>query len=509
MGSVSTEAKVGLFVLAALIILAYMSFQVGEYGFGLKKGYTVNAVFDNVSGLEKDASVQIAGVEVGRVEAISLRMGKALVVMRILPGVQLEEDVVASIKTHGILGDKYIEIAPGTRGISYIEEGGEIARVERQADIDKLLREVSLISEDIKVVTASLRAVVGGEEGEASLRAIIDNTRELSENLNKIIKQNDEKLGVMVSSLTRASKEMEKTFAALSDVTGKIKRGEGTVGKLIKDDGVFNNLNETVASLKDITDRINRGEGTVGKLVKDEGVADNLNETLVSIRDISEKINRGEGTIGRLVSDEETVDNLNAGLKSIEESMKGINKYVSKSEQFRTFLSYRGEFLFGKSDAKSYLDLKIQPKWDKFYILGIVADPRGKRKVTDSTTDGVTTRTEEWDKGGLLFNVEIGKRFKDVVLRGGLLESTGGIGVDYYALNDDLKFTFEAFDFDTDREPHLKVFGEYELLKHVYLSAGWDDFLSDEGNESPFIGFSIRFEDDDLKYLLTSAPIPK
>jgi len=544
MGSVSTEAKVGLFVLAALIILAYMSFQVGEYGFGLKKGYTVNAVFDNASGLEKDASVQIAGVEVGRVEAISLRMGKALVAMRILPGVQLEEDVVASIKTHGILGDKYIEIAPGTRGVSYIEEGGEIARVERQADIDKLLREVGLIAEDIKVVTASLRAVVGGEEGEASLRAIIDNTRELSENLNNVIKQNDEKLGVMVSSLTRASKEMEKTFAALSDITGRIKRGEGTVGKLIKDDGVFDNLNETVASLKEITDRINRGEGTVGKLVrddsvfdnlnetvaslkeitdrinrgegtvgklvKDDGVADNLNETLISIRDISEKISRGEGTIGRLVNEEETVDNLNAGLKSIDESMKGINKYVSKSEQFRTFLSYRGEFLFDKSDAKSYLDMKIQPKWDKFYILGIVADPRGKRKVTDSTTGGGSpTRTEEWDRGGLLFNVEIGKRFKDVVLRGGLLESTGGIGIDYYALNDDLKFTFEAFDFDTDREPHLKVFGEYELLKHVYLSAGWDDFLSDEGNESPFIGFSIRFEDDDLKYLLTSVPIPK
>lgn len=509
MGSVSTEAKVGLFVLVALILLAYMSFRVGEYGFGFKKGYIVNAVFDNAAGLEKDATVQIAGVEVGRVEEISLKDGKALVAMRIFPTIKLEKDAIASIKTHGILGDKYIEIQPGVEKASYIEEGGEIAEVERQADIDKLLRELGLIAEDVKAVTTSLRAVVGGEEGEASLRAIVNNTRELTENLNNVVKQNDEKLGVMVTSLTRASKEMEKTFAALSDVTGRIKRGEGTVGKLISDEGVFDNLNETVASLKEITDRINRGEGTVGKLVNDEGVADNLNETLLSMRDISDKINKGEGTIGRLVNEEETIDNLNAGLKSIDESMKGINRYVSKSEQFRTFLSYRGEYLFDNSDAKSYLDLKIQPKWDKFYILGIVADPRGKRKVTDSITGGTTTRTEEWDKNGLLFNVEIGKRFKDLILRGGLLESTGGIGIDYFALNDDLKFTFEAFDFDTDRDPHLKVFAEYELLKHVYLSAGWDDFVSDEGNESPFIGFSIRFEDDDLKYLLTSAPLPK
>jgi phospholipid/cholesterol/gamma-HCH transport system substrate-binding protein len=393
--------------------------------------------------------------------------------------------------------------------VSYIEEGGEIARVERQADIDKLLRELGLIAEDVKAVTASLRAVAGGEEGEASLRAIVNNTRELSENLNNVVKRNEDRLGIMISNLTSASKEMEKTFVALSDVTERIKRGEGSVGKLIKDDRVFDNLNETVASLKDIMEKINRGEGTVGKLVNEERVVDNLNETLVSMKDISDKINKGEGTIGKLVNDEETVNNLNAGLKSIDESMKGINRYVSKSEQFRTFLSYRGEYLFDKSDAKSYLDLKFQPKWDKFYILGVVTDPRGKRTVTDRTTDGKTTRTEEWEKDELLFNVEIGKRFKDVVLRGGLLESTGGIGLDYFALNDDLKFTCEAFDFDADRDPHLKVFAEYELLKHVYLSAGWDDFLSNEGNESPFIGFSIRFEDDDLKYLLTSAPLPK
>lgn len=116
MGSISTEAKVGLFVLVALIILGYMSFRVGQYGFGLKKGYTVNAVFDNVAGLNKDADVMIAGVEVGKVEGIGLKDGRALVTMRIVPAVRLEKDVVVTIKTHGILGDKYIEIVPGTRG---------------------------------------------------------------------------------------------------------------------------------------------------------------------------------------------------------------------------------------------------------------------------------------------------------------------------------------------------------------------------------------------------------
>ncbi len=476
MFSISTEAKVGLFVLVALIILGYMSFRVGEYGFGLKKGYLVTAVFDNAAGLDKDASVMVAGVEVGRVEKIGLTDGKALVTMRIIPDVKLEKDVTASIKTHGILGEKFIEIMPGTKGMTYIESGEQITQVEKQADVDKLLRELGTIASDVMQVTASLKKVVGSEEGEGNLRAILMNTRELSKSLNKVVQQNDEKFNIMVDNLQSAAVEMQKTFAALSDITERINKGEGTIGQLVNKEGVFENLDKTVASLQDITD----------------------------------KINDGKGTIGRLINDEETVDNLNASLKSLDESMEGIDRYVSRAEQFRTFLSYRGEYLFDKSATKSYLELKIQPKEDKFYILGIVNDPRGKRSVKEYTySNGITYTETEWDKSKFLFNLEIAKRYKDIVLRGGLLESTGGAGIDYFAFNDNLKLTFEAFDFDMDRDPHLKVFAEYRLFKHVYLTAGWDDFISDEGNDSPFAGIAIRFEDEDLKYLLTSTPIPK
>ena len=229
---------------------------------------------------------------------------------------------------------------------------------------------------------------------------------------------------------------------------------------------------------------------------------DKLNKTLASLEEVTEKINEGRGTIGKLVNDDETVRNLNEGLT-------GLNRYVNKAEQFRTFLSYRGEYLFEKSNAKSYLDLRIQPNEDKFYILGIVSDPRGKRTTRDYITNGVTTRTEEWDRDGLLFNLQIGKRYRDLVLRGGLIESTGGFGIDYFALNDKLKFSFEAFDFSSDRRAHLKTGVEYRLLKHLYLTAGWDDFISDQDNRSFYGGFAIRFEDDDLKYLLTTTPIPK
>jgi phospholipid/cholesterol/gamma-HCH transport system substrate-binding protein len=483
MQSISTEAKVGIFVLIGLIILAYMSFKVGQQGFGLKKGYVITAVFDNVSGLEKKgASVQMAGVEIGTVEDISLRNGKALVTMRIHSDVKLPVDSTATIRTHGVLGDKYIEIIPGAgltgseseiSATQYLKEGDQIRNTERQADLDRLLNQFALVMDDIKTITSSLSNTIGSEEGEEQIRQTLANVRSLSENLNRIVAQNDDKFNQMIDSLRSASQEMDKTFAALSQVT----------------------------------DDINKGKGTVGALVKDKTLADNLQKTLASLQDISNKINEGRGSIGKLVNDEETVNNLNEGLT-------GINRYINKAEQFRILVNYRGEYLFDTSNAKSYLEMRIQPKEDKFYLIGLVSDPRGRRQETVTTTNGVTTDTVEYNKDKLLLNAQIGKRFKDIVLRGGVFENTGGVGLDYYTLNDRLQFTFEAFDFGSSgsgsgHKAHLKAYGEYRLLKHIYLSAGWDDFISNQGNSSPFMGFSIKFSDDDLKYLLMNAPIPR
>jgi phospholipid/cholesterol/gamma-HCH transport system substrate-binding protein len=493
MFSVSSEAKVGLFVLVGLLILGYMSFQVGKQSFGSKSGYTLEVTFDNVAGLDRDASVQIAGVEVGRVESIRLEGGKALVRLRIGANVKLEKDAIAAIKTHGILGEKYVELHPGTPGAAILAPGEQITQTERQADIDRLLNQLSLIAEDVRGVTSSLNQALSGQAGEeaihhiltntrdltknlnnvivsneTALRAAIENTRQLTGNLNRVVTQNDEKVGQVMDSLKAASKEMEKSFTSLSEIAGGV----------------------------------NRGEGTLGKLAKDPTTADKLNKTLASLQEVSEKINEGRGSIGKLINDDETIRNLNEGLT-------GLNRYMNKAEQFRTFLGYRGEYLFDKSNAKSYLELRIQPKEDKFYLLGIVSDPRGRRTTKDVTVGGVTTRTEEWDRNGILFNAQIAKRYRDLVLRGGLLESTGGVGVDYLALSDKLKLSFEAFDFGNDRRAHLKAGAEFQILKHLYLSGGWDDFISDQNNRSVYGGFSIRFEDDDLKYLLSTTPIPK
>ena len=184
---------------------------------------------------------------------------------------------------------------------------------------------------------------------------------------------------------------------------------------------------------------------------------------------------------------------------------------MQKQESFKTYLNYRGEYLFDSEDVKSYLTLRIQPRKDKYYLLQIVDDPKGVKSKTDITTstDGgtpTTQHTEKNDKDDIKFSAQIAKRYHDLGLRGGIFESTGGFAFDYYLLKDRLTLSLEAFDFDSDSNAHLKFKADFSPVKHLYITSGFDDFISDEGNESFFIGAGINFLDDDLKVLLSNMP---
>jgi phospholipid/cholesterol/gamma-HCH transport system substrate-binding protein len=115
----------------------------------------------------------------------------------------------------------------------------------------------------------------------------------------------------------------------------------------------------------------------------------------------------------------------------------------------------------------------------------------------------------ETDKDALKFSAQIAKRYYDIAFRGGLFESTGGLAIDYYFFDDRLTFSMEAFDFDPDRNAHLKFKADFTPFQHIYLIAGYDDFISNQGKESFFVGAGISFSDEDIKSLLTNIPIPK
>jgi len=129
---------VGIFVVIGVAALAYLSVKLGQVSFFGAGGYVVTADFPSVGGLKPGSTVEIAGVEIGRVESIGLADYQAHVTLRINKGVKLQEDSIASIKTKGLIGEKYLRISPGGSD-RIIPPNGKIREVEAPVDFEELL----------------------------------------------------------------------------------------------------------------------------------------------------------------------------------------------------------------------------------------------------------------------------------------------------------------------------------------------------------------------------------
>ena len=201
---VSTEAKVGILVLVGLILLFFMSFRVSRLE--RFKGVVYTALFPSVSGLAINANVEVAGVPVGRVEKIGLKKGMAEVTMKIGQA-QIHTDAEAAVKTHGMLGDKYIEVKPGSPDAPLLLPGAEITKVKTIPDVDELLTALESAANGMAELGKSLHEAVGGEEGRNKIKEIVDN---------------------------------------LENITAKVKTGEGTLGKLVYDDKLYAETEKTM-----------------------------------------------------------------------------------------------------------------------------------------------------------------------------------------------------------------------------------------------------------------------
>ncbi len=132
------EIGVGIFVVIGLACVAYLTIRLGNVELLGASGYTVQAEFDSVSGLTDGAPVEIAGVVVGRVERIALDKYRALVTLRVQDGVRLQDDAIVTIKTKGLIGEKYVQITPGGSD-RIVPPGGRLRETESPTDLQDLL----------------------------------------------------------------------------------------------------------------------------------------------------------------------------------------------------------------------------------------------------------------------------------------------------------------------------------------------------------------------------------
>jgi phospholipid/cholesterol/gamma-HCH transport system substrate-binding protein len=485
------EFMVGAFALLVLAILSFITFKIGDFRlFGRDKGYRVHAYFKDAAGLYENAPVKIAGVDAGVIEKIRLEDGRAKLSLRIFPGVRIYPDASAYIRASGLLGDKYVEIKVGTPQPECCVEDGVIGNTYEIVNVDEVMKNISTVSMNLLEFVSDLNQ--SGVKN--SVIETLDNLGAISSDLRGTVSHNRDKIDTIVSRL----ESLTVTLDTLA------RDNAGALGNTIA------NIEALSASLRADAPDMVRNIDTAARDLKDfladnrANVASITNSTrgaTASLDSIARKIDEGEGTIGKLVNDD-------ALFTSVTLAAEGINKTFSKLDRFRTFLSFRGDYLTEESDMKGSFSLAIVPTPEKYYILGLVSDPVGLGTLTKTTIDGEVVEEEVRVEHKLEFNAQFARRFKDTVLRIGFMESTFGVGLDQYIFDDKFQIEIDLWDFsqyeDDASHPHLRIGADYYVFSNIFLAGGMDNVLSKD-RRGGYMGGGFRFEDEDLKYLFGAA----
>jgi phospholipid/cholesterol/gamma-HCH transport system substrate-binding protein len=269
-----SELAVGLMVVAALALFLYGSLRVGGCAWVEPPGKRLSARFDDAAGVEPRTAVRIAGVRVGEVERVELEEGRALLVLRLDEDAPVPIDSGVAIRSRGLLGERVVEILPGSASLQ-ASDGDTLTRTLEAPDVDRLLDALASVSEDIREVTRSLRVALGGPRGEETMVGLVEDVRAAAREMREIVEENDARFGRILLNLDSFSSDL----ARLTEDNGQ------TVSELLASfTATSEQMGEAVESLAAISERVEQGEGTLGKLVNDEGLYDEAQASLEDLR---------------------------------------------------------------------------------------------------------------------------------------------------------------------------------------------------------------------------------
>jgi len=303
------ETRLGIFVALAVIAAVLILEIVGGIE-RFQRGYHLYADFNNIQDLKEGNQVKMAGVEVGRVEKISLdpTNNKVRIAMKLKKKAVVRTDSVATVKFLGLLGQNFIALDFGTPGGQIAEDGAHLATAE-QPDLSAMMQKIDNVASGVEKLTSSFT----GEK--------IDNL-----------------LGPFTDFLKANREPLTLAIANFQSISTQIAQGKGSVGRLIYDDTLYNSALASVTNLQDaaseikltiadargLIDQAKSGQGTIGKLLNDDTLYRETTLSMQSLSEILDKINSGQGSVGKLINDQEFYKNARLSLQKLDKATEGL-----------------------------------------------------------------------------------------------------------------------------------------------------------------------------------------
>jgi len=458
-----TEMKVGIFVLISLISILYLTFEIKSLESFKEKGYTLYAIVNDASGLSEKSRVKFRGVKVGIIKSMKLIKTGVKLTLLIKKGVKIPKGSVVSVAQDNVLGGKYLEIIPPAKFNSYYLPNEVIRK---------------------SINTATLADVM------TNINSAVNKIKVLIDKFNSTLDKN-------------TTKNIKLTIANIKDSSVYLKNILKVVNNKIPN--LLNNANNLIVTYKQsgdilkhkLPDILNKVDSLVTKL---NDVGDILKKKLPKLAD--EYIEVGKNANDILVKNKNSLSKTIAAAKSFfvngSNSFKKIDEFFAKVKKSKINVDVTSDYLVRDGYFETTANLIYIPAPTRYYYLGLV-----------SRNDYSDESDANKDKSKIYINAEIGKRYDNLLVRGGIIQSTGGVGMDYFLDNDKIKLSAQVYDFNSENDyrgdkPHVDIKARYLYLKHLEFIAGVDNLINSDAR-SFFLGLGINFNDDDLKTVISAG----
>jgi len=347
-----SQLRVGLTVIFASITLAVLLFLMSGTTGLFSRRITLISFFDNASGLRVGAPVRLSGVDIGNVAAIRVVPDKdkqitpVEIIMKVSTkySFNLRRDSEASLDTAGVLGETYLDI-DSSQAIGAPAQDGDTLPTHVHPDFNEVVRssQSTLQNMDALLKRAD-RILAFAESGKGSLGKLIYDPRLYD--------------------------QLSQTVTEFKQVVDEIARGQGSLGKLINSNDAYNKFVATLDKMNAVVEDLQAGKGTAGKFLKDPSLYDNANATIANFKSVSEGINAGKGTLGKLTKDEELAQKIDttmtklAALTSELQAGQGSAGRILKDETLYNNVNHVLEETQGlikaiRENPKRYLSIKL------------------------------------------------------------------------------------------------------------------------------------------------------
>lgn len=450
--------KVGLLTLAAMASVVVMSLKITQNQSGFGDHVQYKTILKDASGILEKTPIKVAGITAGRIKKIELQGAEALLTFEILEDIKVTPSAKLKIKSVGLLGDKFIDMDLGQGGGDRLAEGSMIT-TEGGDGMDSVMKDAGEVLREVKDIARTIKESLRDDQGNNVIKEIVTNINDMTSSLKRITTGNEEKINGIVDDLKDITQQ-------LAFETDRYQKGS-LMADLSKVGPIMDKVDATVSDLKIIVADVKDGKGTVGKLLRDDAVVDQVSQTLSSVNRLVNRINNIEADIALST---------------------GANTRTGTDTRF---------------------DLDIYPAPERFFRLGIVTNEFGPQ--TESETDTYTsvnggpetqTSVRKVNKSDFKFNFQIGRRIQRFGLRAGLIESTGGVGVDYFFPDWGIRTGFELFDYQKDAGPNLRLVTEFKIWNVLFARIAGEDLISKDSKQSATMSLGLRFNDQDLAALI-------